>query len=71
MMTAGAEYNHWPRVIKWPALIVELAVLVLAKQGLAHGWKGALPEQPQPRLECVVEVNLAVAADDDDTAVAN
>ena len=57
-------------IIEWLVLVVKLAVRVLAKQSLAHSWQGALSEQVQPSLKCVVQINLAVPPNNDHTASA-
>ena len=47
---------------------MELAIRVVPKQGLAYGWQGAVLEEPEAGLECVVDVDLAVGSNNGDTA---
>lgn len=52
---------------KFIRLVEELAVGVGPKEGLPHSRQGAVLEQRQPRLEGVVNLDLAVSADDKHT----
>jgi hypothetical protein len=54
------------RINYWSLLIAELAVGVLSKECLADGRGGGVFEKTQPSLEGVVDIDLAVAAHDDD-----
>lgn len=49
-------------------LVVELSVVVLAEEGNSDRGQGLGLEKLQPFLERVVDVNLAVCADDDGAA---
>jgi hypothetical protein len=51
-----------------PDLVEEFAVRVLAKEGFSDGRGGGFLQQLQPGLEGVVDLNLAIAANDYDTS---
>jgi hypothetical protein len=45
-------------------LVVELAVLVLAKQRRSNSWQSIVFKQLQPFLKSVIDVNFAAASND-------
>jgi hypothetical protein len=47
---------------------VELPVFVLAEQGRTHARKSLCLQHSEPFLECVVEFDLAVAAEEEDAS---
>ena len=62
----GKPYPFFAFITVSARLVEELAVGVVAEQGLAHRRESAVLKQVQPSLEGVVDIDLAVSADDDD-----
>lgn len=50
------------------SLVIVLAVRILSEQGLSHRGSGRVLQEPQPSLKGVVNVDLAVSANDDHSA---
>lgn len=70
-MQGGTNCRTVRRIGRGYGLVVELAVGVLAEERLSDSRSSGVLKESQSRIEGVVNLDLAIAANDDDTAVSS